>query len=615
MVLLVVRDLLLSVRVRDAQEIAYRVRLVVRVQDDPPLLVARSAARGLDERRRGAEKALLVRVEYRDERDLREVEPFAQEVDSDKHVELALPQPLENRDALYGVNVAVQVLDAYALVVEVLRKILRRALRQSGNEHAVLLRDDPADLRDEVVDLVRERTHLDHGVEEPRRTYHLLRDGLRLLVLVVARRRRAVDYLVHLRVEFVEGQRTVVLRAGKAEAELDELRLARLVAVVHRAYLRDGHVALVDDGEEVVGEVVQQALRRGARRAAGERARVVLDSVAVAELAHHLDVVLGALLQSLRLKELPLRRKELEPVRKLRLDARECRLELVLPHHELLRRRDDRGGHGDTALPGERIERADGVYLVAEELDSYRLRLVRGEDVDDIAAHAERARGEVVVVSRVLRLDEALEERVASAGRIAALDPHGEVAVFVALAESVDAADGCDDDDVAASDERVRRGEAVALDLLVDGRVLLDVGVRLRDVRLRLVVVVVRDEVLDGVLGEELLQLREELRGKRLVVREDQRRTVPLRDQVRHRERLAGARHALQDKPVVAALQALVELLYRLRLVAGRLELRLEPEYALAHFPSLPAVIHFAVSVSPLSVVADLTSFTRSGSA
>ena len=55
-------------------------------------------------------------------------------------------------------------------------------------------------------------------------------------------------------------------------------------------------------------------------------------------------------------------------------------------------------------------------------------------------------------------------------------------------------------------------------------RVLLDVEVGLRDVRLGLVVVVVGDEVLDRVVREELPELVAELRGERLVVRDHERR-------------------------------------------------------------------------------------------
>ena len=67
---------------------------------------------------------------------------------------------------------------------------------------------------------------------------------------------------------------------------------------------------------------------------------------------------------------------------------------------------------------------------------------------------------------------------------------------------------------------------AQPLDVLVDRGVLLDVGVGLRDVRLGLVVVVVGDEVLDGVVRQHLAQLVGQLRGQRLVRRHHQRRAA-----------------------------------------------------------------------------------------
>ncbi len=74
-----------------------------------------------------------------------------------------------------------------------------------------------------------------------------------------------------------------------------------------------------------------------------------------------------------------------------------------------------------------------------------------------------------------------------------------------------------DHDDVAPGEQRVGRRVPQPLDLVVDRGVLLDVGVRLRDVRLGLVVVVVGDEVLDRVVGQQLAELVGQLRGQRLV--------------------------------------------------------------------------------------------------
>ena len=101
---------------------------------------------------------------------------------------------------------------------------------------------------------------------------------------------------------------------------------------------------------------------------------------------------------------------------------------------------------------------------------------------------------------------------------------------------------------------RVAR-EPHAVDLVVDRRFLVDVGVRLRDVGLGLVVVVVGDEVLDRVLREEGLELLVELGGQGLVVGQDQRRPVHLGQHGGDGEGLAAAGDPQQDLVLVAALE------------------------------------------------------------
>jgi hypothetical protein len=60
---------------------------------------------------------------------------------------------------------------------------------------------------------------------------------------------------------------------------------------------------------------------------------------------------------------------------------------------------------------------------------------------------------------------------------------------------------------------------AKLVNLLIDVGVFLDKRVRSRDIRLRLVIVVVGDKVFDGVPGKELLELGIELGGKTRVGR------------------------------------------------------------------------------------------------
>ena len=114
---------------------------------------------------------------------------------------------------------------------------------------------------------------------------------------------------------------------------------------------------------------------------------------------------------------------------------------------------------------------------------------------------------------------------------------------------------------------------AQTLDLVVDGGILFDVGIRLGNICLRLVIVIVGNEVFHGVFRKKLAELRAQLRSQRLVVRQDQRRPIHVGDDIRHGERLAGTGHAEQDLIAQAHVEALRQLLDGLRLVAGGLEL------------------------------------------
>ena len=151
------------------------------------------------------------------------------------------------------------------------------------------------------------------------------------------------------------------------------------------------------------------------------------------------------------------------------------------------------------------------------------------------------------------------------------LQLHRAVQIGLRGAQAVDARHRGDHHHVAARQQRRRRRVPQPLDVVVDRAVLLDVGVGLGDVRLGLVVVVVRDEVLDRVVRQHLPQLVGQLGGQRLVRRHHQGGPLQPLDQPRGGGRLPGAGGAEQHHVALPRLNPPLQLLDGGRLVAGRL--------------------------------------------
>ncbi len=230
--------------------------------------------------------------------------PSRKKVDADQHVERAEAQVADDLDALDGVDVGVHVAHPHAVLVQVFGQVLGHALGQHGDQRAIAALRHLLDLGEQVVDLAAGRADLDRRVDQAGRADHLLdEDAAGLLQLPVPRRRRDDDGLRPHRVPFLEPQRAVVHAGGQPKTVFGQRRLAPVVAAVHAADLRDGHVALVAEDQGVVGQVLEQGRRRLAGPAAGEVARIVLDAGAGAGRLQHLEVEDGALLEPLRLEQ------------------------------------------------------------------------------------------------------------------------------------------------------------------------------------------------------------------------------------------------------------------------------------------------------------------------
>ena len=199
----------------------------------------------------------------------------------------------------------------------------------------------------------------------------------------------------------------------------------------------------------------------------------------------------------------------------------------------------------------ERIDLRERIDLVAEELDAVGHVVVGGEDFDDVAADAEGSAAEVAVGALVEDFDQ-LAGDVFALDLLALFQEQQHAVVGFGRAEAVDAADGGDDQAVAALEEGARGGEAQLVEFVVDGGFFFDVEIGGGNVGFGLVVVVIRDEIFDRVVGEEILELVIELGGEGFVVGHDEGGAVGGFDDLGHGEGLARSGDAEQDLVLLA---------------------------------------------------------------
>ena len=188
---------------------------------------------------------------------------------------------------------------------------------------------------------------------------------------------------------------------------------------------------------------------------------------------------------------------------------------------------------------GDQIDLHNSVDLVSEELNADGVVLIGRDDLNAVASHPEGVPLKTDVVSDVADADESSDQLVPVADFTGA-NGDGHAFVIIRGTQTVDAAHAGHNNHVSALEEGRRGSVAEPVDLVVDRCVFFDVGIGLRDVCLRLVVIVVADKVVYSVVGKELPELAAELLSQGFIVSNHQGRFLHLLDYTGHREGFAG---------------------------------------------------------------------------
>ena len=134
-----------------------------------------------------------------------------------------------------------------------------------------------------------------------------------------------------------------------------------------------------------------------------------------------------------------------------------------------------------------------------------------------VALNAERPTGEIHVIAAILQ-SQALEDFIL-ANLLFDREAERHIAIGFGCANTINAADRRDDDDVTTLKQAARCAVPHAVDVLVDGAFFFNEGVGAWDVGLGLVIVVVTDEIFDRIVWEEFFHFAIQLGRQGFVVR------------------------------------------------------------------------------------------------
>ena len=548
----------------------------VRIHDNPAVGISRGSSHSLNQGGLRAEESLLIRIQNRHQGDLRNIQALPQEIDSHQHVEHIQAHVADNLRPLQGIHVGVKVLHPDSRFLQEVGQVLGHPLCQRGHHHLVFLIRLPGDLGEQVIDLALHRPHIDGRIQQSRRADQLLCPQHLMLLLILRRRGGAEQDLVQLALKLVEGEGAVIQGRGQAESVIDQDRLSRPVAVVHAADLGNGHVGLIDDQQEFLGEIVHQGTGRIPRLREVQLPGIVLDAGAESRLPHHLHVKVGPLRNSLGLNQLVLALEIGHLLLHLLQNILRGQHHLLLRHHIVGSREDGHMAEDRPDLSGQGIDLRDPVDLIAEKLDPVgRAAGIGRIDLDGITPHPEASPLEIHIIAVVLDLHQ-LPDDVIPVLLHAGAEGDDHVFIVNGAAQTVNAGNRSHDDNVASLRQGRRGGVPQLIDLVIDGGILLDIGIRRGHIGLRLVIVIVGDKVFHGIFREELLHLPVQLGRQRLVVGDDQRRFIELFDDIGHGKGLSRTGDAQQGFALVSLFKTLHQLLDGPRLVARGLKLRMQ---------------------------------------
>ena len=214
------------------------------------------------------------------------------------------------------------------------------------------------------------------------------------------------------------------------------------------------------------------------------------------------------------------------------------------------------------------MELGNALDFIAEELHTDGLILiVGGVQLHRIAADAEHIAPEGHIVALVAIFHQAGKKLIPLHHLPGAQGDH-HLLEILRLAQAVNTAHRGHHHHIPPLQEGAGGAEAQAVNFLVGGGILLDIGIRMGNIGLRLIIIVIGYKIFHGVIWKKLAEFLTQLGGQRLIVGKHQRGALDGLNDLGHGVGLARARYAHEHLLTEALLHTLGEGGNGLRLIA-----------------------------------------------
>ena len=266
-------------------------------------------------------------------------------------------------------------------------------------------------------------------------------------------------------------------------------------------------MAFVNEHKKIFREIIQQ--RGGGRtgRPALDNPGIVLNAIAEADLRHHFQIVGRTLGNSLGLDELVFRPELHHLLVALLLNFQHGPLELLFRGNIVAGGINRHMVHIPLNQPGHGVDLADAVDFISEKLHpNGPAGPIGGVNLQGVPPDPEFIPGKVNIVALIANFRQ-LFQYLIHRPLLTHPQRNDHALVVNGIAQTVQAADGGHNDHIPPLKQRGGCGVAQPVDLLIDGGILFNIGVRMGNVCLGLIVVVVGNEIFHNIVWKKLPEL------------------------------------------------------------------------------------------------------------